>query len=64
MKIYYIENTINEFNSRINGYFTSLPKAKEALKDCCDWYRSKGTGKIYAIETNKLGAFPVLVYEN
>ena len=64
MKIYYIKNTIDEYRTTIRGYFTSLTKAKEALKDCCDWYRSYGTGRIYAIEANNLHALPELVYEN
>ena len=44
---YYIENSINEFSSAIIGYFTDLSSAKEALKECSDWYYPKGTGKIY-----------------
>lgn len=45
--IYYIENTVDERSSRISGYFESLDEAKEALKECSDWFCSKGTGCIY-----------------
>lgn len=62
--IYVIKNTVNEWNSETKGYFSSLDKAKEALKECCDWYRSKGTGKIYRIRLNALRVAPELVYEN
>ena len=61
-EIFYIENSISERNSCIRGYFSNLDDAKEALKDCNDWYRSKGTGRIYRIEFG-LHALPVLVYE-
>ena len=63
MKIYYILNTINEWDTTINGYFSSLDKAKEALKKCCDWYRSDGTGRIYEIELDSLSSIPKLVYK-
>ena len=45
--IYYIENTINEFGSIITGYFSTIKDAKEALKECNDWFKPKGTGEIY-----------------
>lgn len=45
--IYYIENTVNEWNTAIVGYFETLEEAKEALKECNDWWRPKGTGTIY-----------------
>lgn len=45
--VYYIENTYNEFSSYISGYFKTEAEAKEALKECEDWYRPKGTGRIY-----------------
>lgn len=64
MLIYYIQNTINERgDTTINGYFSSLKKAKEELKNCCDWYRSYGTGKIYTVELNSKD-YPELVFEN
>ena len=44
--IYYIENTVNEWNTAIVGYFETLEEAKEALKECNDWYRPNGTGTI------------------
>lgn len=61
--IYYIENEIGEFASSIQGYFTSLDDAKEALKLCSDWYRPKGTGKIYFTEFGLKGK-TTLVYKN
>lgn len=45
--IYYIENTVSEWHSAIVAYFKSLEEAKEALKECNDWWRPKGTGTIY-----------------
>lgn len=47
--IYIIENTVNERGSSEQGYFLSLGDAVDAIKKCCDWYRSNGTGKIYRI---------------
>ena len=64
MKVYYILNTTGEYNTSIKGYFSSLDKAKEALKQCCDWYRSYGTGRIYEIELDSLSSMPKLVYRN
>lgn len=60
--IYYIKNTVDEWNSRISGFFPTLDEAKEALKKCNDWYRSAGTGKIYFCEFG-LGSKEKLVYE-
>lgn len=45
--IYFIENTINEIATKVNGYFPTLDDAKEALKECSNWFRPKGTGNIY-----------------
>lgn len=61
--IYYISNTVDQDRTQINGYFFSLPEAKEALKECSDWYRSKGTGRIWRVEPG-LNRRPVIVYEN
>lgn len=61
-KIYYIENTIDEYHSIIVGYFATFDEAKDALKDCCDWYRPNGTGRIYEIEFG-LDKQPKLVFE-
>jgi hypothetical protein len=61
MKLYYIENAASERHSLINGYFSTLQKAQEALKDCCDWYRSKGTGEIYQVDIDVLNPTPILV---
>jgi len=61
--IYYIENTVNESRSKISGYFDNAQDASEALKNCEDWYRPKGTGKIYRVELGLCNQ-PELVYEN
>ena len=45
--IYYIENTVNECMSRINGFFETEEEARKALKECSDWFCPKGTGTIY-----------------
>lgn len=62
-KIYYIENLVSEWCSRIVGYYSTLENAKEALKDCADWYRPNGTGKIYEVELDSNELYPKLVYE-
>ena len=49
-KIYYIENTISEFQSSITAYFETFEEAKEGMKECADWWSEKGTGKIYEAE--------------
>ena len=62
--IYVIENACNERgDTSSSGYFFSLGDAVDAIKTCSDWYRSKGTGKIYRYEpgAHKAG---VLVWEN
>ena len=46
-KIYYIENTIDEFNTSVSGYFPTYDEAFEALKECYNWWQEKGTGRIY-----------------
>ncbi len=62
MKLFYIENTVNERGNRtIRGYFSTIPKAQEALKDCFDWYRPNGTGEIYQVDTDALNPTRVLV---
>jgi len=62
-KIYYIDNSVDEWHHSINGYFQTFDAAKEALKDCADWFRPKGTGRIYSIGFG-LDIDPVLEYEN
>lgn len=47
---YEIVNTISETQSRVSGRYLYLGDAEEALKDCCDWYRPKGTGIINVVE--------------
>ncbi len=47
---YEIVNSISEMRSRVSGRYPTLEAAEEALKDCCDWYRPKGTGTINVVE--------------
>lgn len=61
--IYYIETTKNEWTSGIDGFFNTLEEAKEALKECSNWYRPKGTGKIFFKEFG-LNTIPKLIYNN
>ena len=44
---FYISNTVDEWHSQTSGTFQTYDEAKEALKECADWYCSKGTGRIY-----------------
>ena len=44
---FYIENSVSEWNFDITGRYTSFNAAREALKEKCDWYSSKDTGRIY-----------------
>ena len=44
---YYILNSVSEFTSLPHAYCNTLEEAKEAIKYCGDWYRPRGTGKIY-----------------
>ncbi len=61
MELFYIQNTVDKHNSRINGYFSSLDTAKEALKHCCDWQRENGTGLIFQVDMDVLNAPAILV---
>ena len=45
--IYYIENAIDERAVSNTAYFETLEEAKEAIKDCADWWCPNGTGRIY-----------------
>lgn len=62
-KIFYIKNTVDEIHTSISGYFETIDDAKEGLKDCSDWFRPKGTGRIYSVEFG-LNKEPKLEYEN
>lgn len=44
--IYYIENSVDEWRTKISGYFQTEEEALEALKECSDWFMPKGTGII------------------
>lgn len=46
---YYIRNTIDEYKTATYGYFPTKDCAIKALDECQDWYREKGTGKIYEV---------------
>ena len=48
-KIYLIENTVDERAVRVSGYFKTFDQAYEALKECADWWREKGTGQIWEV---------------
>ncbi len=43
---FFISNTVDEWHSQTSGTFPTYDEAKEALKECSDWYCSKGTGTI------------------
>lgn len=60
--IYYIENTINEWQRAISGYFLSYEDAFAALAECCNWYEEKGTGRILCVEPG-LHKEPKVVYQ-
>jgi len=60
--IYYIENYVSEYGSRISGYFETEDAAREGLKFCSDWFRSNGTGRIYFREFGLHGK-TTLIYE-
>lgn len=61
--VYYIKNTVSEMHQDITGYFKTLDEAKNALNKCRDWYRPKGTGRIYLVEFG-LNKQPKLMYKN
>lgn len=48
-EIYLIENTVDEYRTRVSGYFKTYDDAYEALKECSDWFRDKGTGQIWKV---------------
>lgn len=60
--IFYIENTINEYNNKITRYCLSLEEAKKQLRYCSDWYCDRGTGSIYEVRCNTKSK-PRLVYQ-
>ena len=45
--IYYIENSVDEQRTKISGYFQTEEEAREAIKECSDWFMHKGTGTIW-----------------
>ena len=47
--IYIIENSVSEWGREYQGYYLSLGDAVDEIKNCCDWYRSNGTGRIYRV---------------
>lgn len=44
---FYIENTIDEWDSDVSGRYISFAAAREALKEMGDWYCNNDTGRIY-----------------
>lgn len=47
MKTYFIiYNTVSEYHSQITAIRDTFEDAKEKLKECSDWYCSKGSGTI------------------
>lgn len=62
-KIYCIKNTYDEWgNQAIIGFYSTFEKAKENLKECCDWYKPMGTGRIYKITLDTFATYD-LIYE-
>lgn len=61
--IYYIENTIDEYKTKIVAYFKTLEEAMEGIKSCSNWFRPLGTGEIYFKEFG-LNKPSILVYKN
>lgn len=47
---YAIENTINEYQSRITGRYATIDEARKDMKNKSDWYVSEPSGKIYHIK--------------
>lgn len=62
--IFYIENSIDERNSGIMGYFKTFREARAELKNCNDWYCDKDTGKIYFIKFGKYGDRYMVFYKS
>jgi hypothetical protein len=54
---------VNEIRTCVSGYFETLDEAKEALKECSNWFCPKGTGWIY-FKKFGLNQNRQLVYEN
>lgn len=46
---YAIENTINEYQSRITGRYATIDEARKDMKNKSDWYVGKPSGNIYHI---------------
>ena len=68
-RYYEIHNTISESRSTVTGRYATKSAAMEALKNCCDWYRPKGTGKIYEVNCyvdydHKVTIETKLIFEN
>ena len=59
--VYYIENSVNEYQSCIRGYFKSLKDAKIALEDCSYWFKPSNTGKIYKQQFGLYGTFELIL---
>lgn len=48
--LYEVRNTIDEYgHEEVVARCKTLDEAKVKLRDCCDWYRERGTGRIYKV---------------
>ena len=61
--IYYIENSVDERRTKVSGYFQTEEEAREAIKECSDWFMSNGTGTIWYQEFG-LGKHAKKIYAN
>ena len=52
---YELENTVDEYHTRVTERYTTFEAAKEDLKNHSDWYDNLGTGSIYKVEIFKIG---------
>lgn len=53
---YDLENTVDEYNSKVSFSSTSFEKVKQEMSNHSDWYNDAGTGQIIAhIVTEKDG---------
>ena len=57
---YDLENTVDEYNSKVSFSSTSFEKVKQEMSNHSDWYNDAGTGQIIAhIVTEKDGIIKV-----
>ena len=47
---YEVRNTVDEYgHEELVASCKTLDEAKVKLRGCCDWYRERGTGRIYKV---------------